>query len=226
MKATFVLLTFFISNVLLAQDIFKGTIVYSTQASGEPEAAKMFNEYQAREIRSSWSNEGFEQSEETGMNAGRVFWKYGDKTATYIQKSNGEILEAAVQSMSDMDESVKAFMPQFFEYELEDLGEDVTIAGYRTQKYLITKSGFVKSNAKAFVWIASDLQLKPTQLKFETEWKVILSAMPLQFGFTEGAVLKAEISEPSMFGEGDVKVVYEVKEVNAGVLPEGFMQKP
>ena len=213
-------------RVAYAQEYFTGTIVYSAEATGEKEGAKMFNEYQAREIISSWSEIGFEQTEETEMNAGKVIWEFDQKTGIYCNSSESKTVKASVQSMDDLDEDVKAFMPQFFEYELKETSETQTIAGYKSKKYEVVKSGMIKPNAKAFVWIAPDLMLRPTRVKFETEWKVILTAMPLQLGFKEGAVMKLMVSEPSMFGDGNVDITYEVKAVKAGYWPDKFLEDP
>lgn len=209
-----------------AQDYFQGTITYTAKATGEPEAAKLFNDSQSNELIVSWSNEGFEQRERKGWNQGKIVFLKKSNKAIYCSASDKKKIKAAIEDLSKTDPKVKAFMPQLFTYELKPLNEFETIAGYKSQKFKVVRSGFIKNTAEAYVWIAKELKLESSQYKFETDWRQILAVLPLQFGFTEGAILKAEISEPSFTGNGTVDVTYEVQNVQPGYLPEDFLVIP
>ena len=153
-----------------------------------------------------------------------MVYNYADeKKAIHIKKSDGTKTDLSVQDLDKTDEQVKAFMPQMFTYEIKSTGEKSKIAGYSVEKYQIIKSGFLKSGATGYAWIASGLKLPPTRLKFESDWKLILAVLPVQFGFSEGAIMKLEVTEKSMFGDGDVTVTYEVAEVKKNWYPEGFL---
>ncbi len=213
-------------SVCSAQGYFQGTITYTAKATGEPEAAKLFNDSQSNELIVSWSDEGFEQSESRGWNEGKVvYWKKSNK-AIYCNAPEMKKVAAHIEDLSKTDPKVKAFMPQLFTYELAPLNEFETIAGFASQKFEVVRSGFIKSGAKAYVWVAKDLKISPSQYKFETDWRQILAVLPLQFGFTEGAILRAQISEPSFTGTGTVDVTYEVKTVQPGYLPKDFLIIP
>ncbi len=225
-KLLLVLLSTLSVSVCSAQDYFQGTITYTAKATGEPEAAKLFNDSQSNELIVSWSEEGFEQRESKGWNEGKVvYWKKSNK-AMYCNAPEMKKVEAIIEDLSKTDPKVKAFMPQLFAYELTPLDEFETIAGFASQKFKVVRSGFVKSGADAFVWIAKDLKISPSQYKFETDWRQILAVLPLQFGFTEGAILRAQISEPSFTGAGTVDVTYEVKTIRPGYLPIDFLMIP
>lgn len=213
-------------SIGFSQEYFVGTILYSVDASGEPQATKLFKDSQADEILVSWSDKGYEQREETGWNSGKVIYIFESETAVYCNKSEQKMLEASIQDLAKTDPKAKAFMTQLFTYELMPTGEMEIISGHETEKFEVVRSGFLKANSTANVWIAKDLKLPPSQYKFETEWKMILAPMPLQYGFEEGAVLKAEINEPSFTGEGTVTITYQVSKIAEASFPENFLDTP
>jgi len=53
----------------------------------------------------------------------------------------------------------KEVSPYDYQTDLKNTGERATIAGYRTKKYLVTKSNFLKDGAKLEIWVAADLEL-------------------------------------------------------------------
>jgi len=215
-----------VSWLSFSQNYFSGTIIYSASASGEVEAAKLFNDSQADELGVTWNEKGFEQRHSTGWQVGKIFYLHDETKGFFCKASEKKVIKARVQDLAKTDPQVKAFMPKMFTYEIKALGEFETIEGYKCEKYEVIKSGFLKSGASAFVWISEELKLRPTQLNFETEWTQILAAMPLQYGFTEGAVLKARISEPSFTGNGMVDVTYEMTEIKKEFFPINFLKIP
>lgn len=208
------------------QEEFTGTIVYAASASGEEESSKLFNDSQADEVRITWTREGFEQRENSGWNRGKTFYKYTEEKALNCRDAEQTLVKMGVQDFAKTDPEVKKFMPHLFAYEIKKTGKSEIIAGYKCDHYEVIKSGFVKAGATAEVWITSDLKLPPSQFSFESEWRRILALLPLQYGFTEGAVMKAVTREPSFTGNGSVEVTYVVKEVLKGDIPDGFLEAP
>jgi uncharacterized protein DUF4412 len=205
-------------------EYFLGTMAYKAHATGsDADGAEMFNEGAANTIKCYWGELGFRQDETGGWNEGSVITRFDKKESYFLSHEKKEAYKASVVNLADMDEDTKAFMVKIFTYEIAPTGEQETIAGYVCDIYDVKKSGFIKEGAKVKVWIAKGLQLRPSQYDFQTEWKRVISILPLSYGFKEGAVMKSETLE------GEVFVTYEVVSVEPGSpgvevfsVPEGY----
>ncbi len=80
---------------------------------------------------------------------------------------------------------------------LEAMEGDEIISGHRARKYRVVSSQFVRRGAVAYVWVADDVRLVRERGDYNHEESGFraLFPLPMVLGVTEGAVMKAEITE-------------------------------
>jgi hypothetical protein len=221
-----ILLASVLTAHVTAQSYFNGTIVYTATTSGEPGAAKAFTDFMSSKSSVTWSDKGFQQVDNSGYKSGKVFMPYGEVRATFCDAEEKKIVTMYVQDLGNIDPAVKKLTPHIFAYELKSTGEFETILGYKCEKYKVVKSGMIAATAEVYVWIAPILKLRPSQYNFDSEWFRKLSLPPLQYGFTEGAVLKSVTSEPGYVPNQRVIVTYQAVEIKKDFYPAEFMKIP
>lgn len=202
-------------------DYFLGSIIYTASAEGSnTEGVEMFQDLAASEIEVTFGAMHYRQEEKDGMNAGVIIADLDSNKAIYLDTDERTWERAGFTDLGNLDPEVRAFMAKTFDYKLEATGETETIQGYETQKHKVLQSGFIKDGAEVHVWIAKDLNLRPTQYDFETEWKRITAPLPLSYGFSEGAVLR------SVTSEDEVIVSYEVTSIVEGTPDQSLFRVP
>jgi hypothetical protein len=200
---------------------FGGKVVFETTIEGEESDAKELAEFGiAKRTIIQFGENGFLCTEEGGLSNGTLlkngencyFLNHSQKTAT---KGNCGDIDANVT------DELKKFLPYAYKTELDRLNETITICGYSATKYKVLKSQFVRDYATAYVWITSEIKFPLRRFDFQTNYKRMVTPIPLVLINDIGAILKAEVHETGVIVTYIATSIDE-NEVGSFNLPEDY----
>jgi len=191
----FCLLALLVSTASYADESkpFTGTIVYTQSAQGKD--AEMFNGMAASKVTVHIGEKAYRQDEVGGLNEGSVIIRAGAKDAIRLNHTKKMSERGRGTNLEDMDPKMKKMMSAHFETPLEDTGESEEIAGFKTKKYKVLKSPFVREGAVAHVWVAEDLNIGGHRYDFQFKANRVVAPIPKSIPVKKGTILKAVVLE-------------------------------
>ncbi len=200
-----------------------GSITYEVSCTGSnKDGVDLFNAYSPVVISIYYSGDKFRMIEKEGTAANII----ADSNHVYFLDSlKKTAIKGACADMEKtmQDERMRKFMPTYYRAVIEKTTETCNICGFKCKKYKVPKSGFIKAYATAVAWITNDITLKQMRFDFQTEYKRILTPLPLQIGIDSGTVLKMEVNENNVIVTYTaVSVSKDKPDDNLFVLPEKY----
>ena len=196
---------------------FEGEIIFSREVSGVRPADS--SEGGAREVRIYLRPTSYRQEELNGRAPGRLILNKGAQQGLWLNPLLGTSILGGLYDYDLQGEKAKEVSPYDYQTDLKNTGERATIEGYRTKKYLVTKSNFLKDGAKLEIWVAADLELGNHRYAFGAPGYEIQVPMPLLLPLDQGSVLK------SVLTQGDYQVTTTCVRVRPVVLQDNLFVK-
>lgn len=204
------------SLVTTAQQ-FEGTITYTTTIEGEGDMLELTKAFMPNTYVVYLKNGYYRLDEVSDDGTKTAVLEVAGKKAK-VKNVDGEIQEGNGYSIDALDDQVKAFAPQNYTTEMKATGKEAVINGYKCKQYKVLKSGFVKANAEAYIWVTTDIKLPRFRYDIETQWYRMIAPIPASIPVEEGVVVRSDITE------SDVRVVIELNEVSEEKLDVSTFQ--
>ena len=202
---------------------FAGEVVYETTISGENSAAKSLADMGIpTKTIVQFAKKGFLCTEIGGLTDGTFFKDTAKYKSWFLDH---ETQTANPGKCADLDDNATDLLKKMYPYtygtELDKQDDTLTICGYKTQKYKVVHSAFVRDYATAYVWITKDLKFPLRRFDFQTERKRMVTPLPLSLINDIGAILQVEVAETG------VVVTYTAtriafKEFETFAIPDGY----
>lgn len=202
---------------------FTGLVIYETIVTGDSSEAKSLAEIGIphRTI-VEFGKRSFQCTEIGGLTDG-IFFKDTAKYKSWFLDFNTKI--ATLGKCSDLDENATDLLKKMYPYtygtELESMDDTLTICGYKTKKYKVVHSAFVRDYATAYIWIAKDLKLPLRRYDFQTDKKRMVTPLPLSIINDIGAILKVEVKETGVLVTYTA-VTIQQKDLDIFEIPDGY----
>lgn len=159
---------------------------------------------------------------ETGGQEGNILADFQKKEFYLIDTIEKKMIKASCMDLEEIykDKRMRQFQPYNYEPELKETSEKAIICGFKCVKYEVVKSGFIRPNAQAEVWITKNIILDQMRYDFQTKIKRFDSPLPLSIGVRFGTILKMIVEE------NGVVVTYKVESINKGKPEKKLLEIP
>jgi hypothetical protein len=194
---------------LINNDILRGKITYEIKFEGsDSQTINLTKNYLPYNVIIYFDNEKFRMTEKGGTNAD-IIANTKQKKA-FLLNADAKIVDTV--SINDLNESMKdknmqKLLPFHYRPLLEKIDTIDIISGYKCRLYEVKKSGFIKPEAKAKVWITKKIIIPQMRYEFQNDNFRDFSPLPLQLGVKDGTIIKMIIEEKG------VKVTYQVTNI-------------
>ncbi len=186
-----------------------GSLLYNVECSGSNDAGvKLFKSFSPESIRIYFAGDTFVMQEKGGFDA-HIFADSNYKRVYFIKANSISRGHCTNMETEFNNPDMQNLMPYHYRAKLEPAKQDTVICGYPCSKFIVSKSGFVRSYAKAEVWISKEVLLPQLRFDFQSRENIrTLSPLPLQLGIDNGTILRMRVDEDNVI------VTYTVAEIN------------
>ncbi len=186
-----------------------GSLQYRVECTGSNESGiKLFKSFSPESIMIYFAGDTFVMQEKGGFDS-HIFADSNYKRVFFIKGNSFSRGHCTNMETEFNNSEMQKLMPHHYRAKLEPTKQDTVICGYPCNKFIVSKSGFVRDYAKAEVWISKEVLLPQLRFDFQSrEFMRTLSPLPLQIGIDNGTILKMRINEDNVI------VTYTATEIN------------